>query len=102
MSADGTNAILPRIFCTSGKGMFLAVVPLVEREDAAPEACATYDDIEANFGAVLDCFKTLAHKPNSVEPVWKLYKILMMEGVLYLALQELAVLKISVLNQAEY
>ncbi len=39
-------------FCTSGKGMPMAVVPLVEREDAAPEACASYDDIEANFGVV--------------------------------------------------
>jgi hypothetical protein len=39
-------------FCTSGKGMPMAVVPLVEREDAAPEARASYDDIEANFGVV--------------------------------------------------
>ena len=82
--------------------MLMAVVPLVEREDAAPEARGAYDDIEANFGAVLDCFKALAHKPSSVEPVWKLHKILMMEGVLDPALRELAVLKISALNQAEY
>ena len=78
------------------------MVPLVEKEDAAPEARAAYEDIEANFGAVLDCFKALAHKPSSVEPVWRLHKILMMEGVLDPELRELAVLKISALNEAGY
>lgn len=80
----------------------MAVVPLVEKEDAAPEVRAAYEDIEANFGTVLDAFKVLAHKPSSVEPVWKLHKILMMEGVLDPELRELAVLKICALNQAEY
>lgn len=80
----------------------MAIVPLVEREDAAPEARIAYDDIEENFGAVLDCFKALAHKASSVDPVWKLHKILMMEGVLDPALRELAVIKICSLNQANY
>lgn len=80
----------------------MEIVPLVEREDAAPEARAAYDDIEENFGAVLDAFKALAHKPASVEPVWKLHKILMMEGVLDPALREIAVIKISSMNQAHY
>ncbi len=81
----------------------MAAVLLVEKkEDAALEARAAYEDIEVNFRTVLDCFKALAHKPSSVEPVWKLHKILMMEGVLDPALRELMALKISALNQARY
>ena len=51
---------------------------------------------------MLDCFKALAHKPGSVEPVWKLHKELMFDGELDPALRELAVLKICALNQAGY
>lgn len=80
----------------------MSIVPLVEKEDASPEVRAAYEDIEANFGEVLDAFKALAHKPGSVEPVWKLHKILMFEGELDPALRELAVLKISSLNEAGY
>ncbi|MGH3088175.1 MAG: hypothetical protein ACRDSJ_12755 [Rubrobacteraceae bacterium] len=80
----------------------MAIVPLVEREDAAPEAQAAYDDIEENFGVVLDAFKALAHKPTSVDPVWKLHKILMVEGELDPALREIAVIKICAINEANY
>lgn len=80
----------------------MEIVPLVERDEAPPEARAAYDDIEENFGVVLDAFKALAHKPSSVDPVWKLHKILMMEGVLDPALRELAAIKICSLNEAHY
>lgn len=80
----------------------MAVVPLVEKEQATPEVRGAYEDIEENFGANLDAFKALAHKPGSVEPVWKLHRILMMEGVLDPQLRELAVIKICALNQAGY
>lgn len=80
----------------------MSIVPLVEKEDASPEVRAAYEDIEAHFGEVLDAFKAIAHKPGSVEPVWKLHKELMFEGELDPALRELAVLKISALNEAGY
>lgn len=80
----------------------MSVVPLVEREDATPEVRAAYDDIEANFGVVMDAFKALGHKPGSVDPVWKLHKVLMFEGEIDPALRELAVLKIGSLNEATY
>ncbi|MDN5697675.1 MAG: hypothetical protein L0G70_06810 [Rubrobacter sp.] len=80
----------------------MPVVPLIEEKDAPPDARAAYEDIEAHFGTVLDCFKALAHKPGSVEPVWKLHKELMFEGELDPALRELAVIKICALNHAGY
>lgn len=39
----------------------MAIVPPVEREDASPEVREAYEDIEANFGEVLDAFKVLGH-----------------------------------------
>lgn len=80
----------------------MAVVPLVEKEEAPPEVRAAYEEIEESFGTVLDAFKALAHKPGSVMPVWRLHKILMMEGTLDPVLRELAVVKISSLNHAGY
>lgn len=80
----------------------MAVVRLVEKEAAAPEVREAYEEIEESFGTNLDAFKALAHKPGSVDPVWKLHRILMMEGTLDAALRELAVIKICSLNQATY
>lgn len=80
----------------------MAIVPLVEKEEAGPEVRAAYEDIEASFGEVLDAFKALAHKPGSVDPVWKLHKVLMFEGEIDPVLRELAVLKINSLNEAHY
>lgn len=80
----------------------MAIVPPVEKEDASPEVRVAYEDIEANFGEVLDAFKVLGHVPGSVDPVWKLHKVLMFEGKIDPVLRELAVFKITSLNEARY
>lgn len=80
----------------------MAVVPPVEPKDASPEARAAYEESAEYFGEVLDAFKVLGHVPGSVDPVWKLHKVLMFEGGLDPHLREIAVLKINSLNEARY
>lgn len=80
----------------------MSVVPLVEREDATPEVQAAYDESAEYFGEIMDAFKALGHVPGSVDPVWKLHKILIFEGSIDPVVRTLAVLKMGALNEATY
>jgi uncharacterized peroxidase-related enzyme len=79
-----------------------ARVPLVERDEVAPEAAALFDKLLADRGCVPNMFKALANVPGLAEGVAALLKPLMGEGALVGWYKELIATRVAALNRCDY
>jgi len=79
-----------------------ARVPLLEREQVAPEAMALYDKLQADRGCVPNMFKALANVPSLALGIAALLKPLMGEGALVGWYKELIATRVASLNDCEY
>jgi AhpD family alkylhydroperoxidase len=82
----------------------MAIVPLIEYADAAPEVRAVYDDIMAtrNVDSVNNFWKALANDPANLKRVWDSVKSVMAPGALDPLTKELVYVAVSVTNNCEY
>ena len=80
----------------------VARVPLLERDQVAPEAAALYDELLADRGVVPNMFKALANVPGLAEGVAALLKPLMGEGALAGWYKELIATRVAALNRCDY
>jgi AhpD family alkylhydroperoxidase len=82
----------------------MAIVPLIEYADAAPEVRAVYDDIMAtrNVDSVNNFWKALANDPANLQRVWGSVKSVMAPGALDPLTKELVYVAVSVTNNCEY
>jgi len=82
----------------------MAIVPLIEYADAAPEVRAVYDDIMAtrNVDSVNNFWKALANDPANLRRVWGSVKSVMAAGALDPLTKELVYVAVSVTNNCEY
>ena len=79
-----------------------ARVPLLEREEVAPEAGALYDKLLADRGCVPNMFKALANVPGLALGIAALLKPLMGEGALVGWYKELIATRVAALNACDY
>jgi AhpD family alkylhydroperoxidase len=82
----------------------MAIVPLIEYEDAEPAVRAVFDDIMATrrVPAVNNFWKALANDPANLERVWSSVKAVMAPGALDPLVKELLYVAVSVTNNCEY
>ena len=82
----------------------MAIVPLIEYADAAPEVRAVYDDIMAtrNVASVNNFWKALANDPENLKRIWSNVKSVMAAGALDPLTKELLYVAVSVTNNCEY
>lgn len=80
----------------------MARVPYIEKEAAAPEARAVYEELEGMGGKVLNPFKTVAHSPKLLRDWWRMMRTLVYELKLDAQLRELALLRIFKLTGCDY
>ncbi len=82
----------------------MAVVPLVEYEQAAPEVREVYDDIRATRKVpwINNFWKILANDPATLKRVWSSVKEVMQPGELDSLTKELVYIAVSVTNNCEY
>jgi uncharacterized peroxidase-related enzyme len=79
-----------------------ARVPLLERDQVAPEAVALYEKLLADRGCVPNMFKALANVPALALGIAALLKPLMGEGSLPGWYKELIAIRVASLNQCDY
>jgi uncharacterized peroxidase-related enzyme len=77
-------------------------VPLIEREQAAPEAAPLYDKLIADRGCVPNMFKALGNVPALALGFAALLKPLLGEGALTACYKELIATRVAALNQCDY
>ncbi len=82
----------------------MALVPLIEYEDAPPAVRAVYDDIKAtrNVDWINNFWKALAHDPAILARVWAEAKQVMAPGALDARTKEMIYVAVSVTNNCEY
>ncbi len=82
----------------------MALVPLVEYQDAPPEVRAVYDDIRAtrNVDWINNFWKVLANDPATLKRVWESVKQVMAPGELDALTKEMIYIAVSVTNNCEY
>jgi AhpD family alkylhydroperoxidase len=82
----------------------MALVPLVEYEDAEAAVRAVYDDIMATRGTdwVNNFWKALANDPATLKRVWASVKQVMAPGALDALTKEMVYVAVSVTNNCEY
>jgi AhpD family alkylhydroperoxidase len=82
----------------------MALVPLVEYEDAPEAVRAVYDDIRAtrNTDYINNFWKALAHDPALLARTWANAKAVMGPGALDPLVKELVYMAVSVTNNCEY
>jgi AhpD family alkylhydroperoxidase len=82
----------------------MAIVPLIEYDDAEPAVRAVYDDIMATrrVPAVNNFWKALANDPANLARVWASVKEVMGPGALDPLVKELLYVAVSVTNNCEY
>ena len=82
----------------------MALVPLIEYEQASPEVRAVYDDIRATRRTdhVNNFWKALANDPATLKRAWTQTKEVMGAGALDPLVKELVYLAVSVTNNCEY
>lgn len=82
----------------------MALVPLIEYDDASPEVRAVYDDIRAarRTDHVNNFWKALANDPATLRRTWAQTKEVMAPGALDPLVKELIYLAVSVTNNCEY
>jgi len=77
-------------------------IPLLEREQVAPEIAAVYDALLKQRGVVPNMFKTLAHTPALALGMAGFLKGLLGDSALPGWYKELVATRISVLNKSAY
>jgi AhpD family alkylhydroperoxidase len=77
-------------------------IPLLEREQVAPELAVIYDALLKQRGVVPNMFKTVAHVPSLAVAFAALLKALLGDSVLPGWYKELIATRMSVLNGSEY
>jgi AhpD family alkylhydroperoxidase len=77
-------------------------VHLLTKEEAGPEAAATYDMLLAKRGVVPNMFRVWAHAPAIMAKVAPLTATLLSEGALRGWYKELIATRISILAECEY
>lgn len=82
----------------------MALVPLIEYEQASAEVRAVYDDIRATRKTdyVNNFWKFLANDPATLRRAWAQTKEVMAAGALDPMVKELIYLAVSVTNNCEY
>jgi AhpD family alkylhydroperoxidase len=82
----------------------MALVKLIEYEDASPEVRAVYDDIMASRQVdwINNFWKALANDPPTLERTWESVKQVMAPGALDALTKELIYVAVSVTNNCEY
>jgi len=82
----------------------MALVPLVDYEDASDRVRAVYDDIMTTRGTdwVNNFWKALASDPPTLERVWASVKQVMAPGALDALTKEMIYVAVSVTNNCEY
>ena len=80
----------------------MARVRYIEKSEAAPEAVAVYEELEATGSHVLNPFKALAHSPGLLRDWWVLMKTLINELDLDEQLRELVLLRLFKITGCEY
>ena len=82
----------------------MPLLPLIEYEDAAPEARAVYDDIMQTRGSdwINNFWKVLANHPETLERVWNDVKTVMKPGALDPLVKEMVYVAVSATNNCEY
>ncbi len=80
------------------------LVPLVEYDDASPEAKAVYDDIMKTRGTdwINNFWKVLAHDPVLLKRTWESVKEVMAPGALDPLTKEMIYVAVSASNGCEY
>ena len=82
----------------------MAIVALIEYEDASPEVRAVYDDIRATRKVdwINNFWKVLANEPATLRRIWNSVKEVMGPGHLDPLTKELIYVAVSVTNNCEY
>ena len=82
----------------------MALVPLIEYEDAAADVRAVYDDIKAtrNVDWINNFWKALANDPATLRRVWAGVKEVMAPGAIDALTKEMIYIAVSVTNNCEY
>jgi AhpD family alkylhydroperoxidase len=82
----------------------MALVRLIEYEEASPEVRAVYDDIMASRKVdwVNNFWKALASDPPTLKRTWESIKQVMAAGALDPLTKELIYIAVSVTNNCEY
>jgi AhpD family alkylhydroperoxidase len=82
----------------------MALVPLVEYDDAPDPVRAVYDDIRATRKTdyINNFWKALAHDPALLARTWSNVKAVMAPGALDPLVKELVYIAVSVTNNCEY
>lgn len=82
----------------------MALVPLIEYDDATPEVRAVYDDIRATRQVdwINNFWKVLASDPATLERVWRSVKSVMAPGAIDALTKEMIYIAVSVTNNCEY
>jgi AhpD family alkylhydroperoxidase len=82
----------------------MALVKLIEYDDASPEVRAVYDDIMASRQVdwVNNFWKALASDPLTLKRTWESIKQVMAAGALDPLTKELIYIAVSITNNCEY
>ena len=82
----------------------MAIVALIEYENASPEVRAVYDDIRATRKVdwINNFWKSLANDPATLRRIWASVKEVMRPGELDSLTKELIYVAVSVTNNCEY
>ena len=82
----------------------MAIVKLVEYDDAPPDVRAVYDDIMATRKVdwVNNFWKALAHHPPTLTRTWESVKQVMAPGALDPLVKEMLYVAVSVTNNCDY
>ena len=82
----------------------MAIVKMVEYDDAPPEVRAVYDDIMATRRVdwVNNFWKALAHHPPTLKRTWESVKEVMAPGALDALTKEMIYVAVSATNSCEY
>jgi len=82
----------------------MALVPLIEYDDATPAVRAVYDDIRATRRVdwINNFWKTLANDPPTLERTWAATKSVMAAGALDALTKEMVYIAVSITNDCEY
>jgi AhpD family alkylhydroperoxidase len=82
----------------------MGTLPLLDDEEAAPEARVVFDDIRAkrNTDYVNNFWRALAHDPAQLRAVWERAQAVMAPGALDPLVKELVYIAVSVTNGCAY
>lgn len=82
----------------------MAVLPLLNDEEASAEALAVFDDIRAKRGTdyVNNFWRALAHDPDELKSVWDRLQTVMAPGALDPLVKELLYIAVSATNGCAY